>query len=220
MLGETCIKCGWEVHAWCLMTNHFHIVVETPLGNLVEGMKWLLGTYTMRYNARNRLRGHLFAGRYKSLAIDDGDPHYLRVVSDYVHFNPSRAGLIKADEPLETYRWSSYGAYLKVPSKRPSWLRVDRTLGEHGVRRDDRGGRMEFSKRMEALRKEEAGNPVYKELRRGWRFGGEEFVARLLDRIERSAGEHHTRREVTESMDRRAQRIIEEGLKAAGWSKD
>ena len=77
-LGETCEKCGWEVHAWCLMRNHFHLVVETPLGNLVAGMKWFLGTYTIRFNARHRLRGHLFAGRYKSLLVDDRDLDYLR----------------------------------------------------------------------------------------------------------------------------------------------
>ena len=70
-LGETCGKCGWEVHAWCLMRNHFHLAVETPLGNLVAGMKWFLGTYTIRFNARHRLRGHLFSGRYKSLIVDD-----------------------------------------------------------------------------------------------------------------------------------------------------
>jgi len=72
-LGETAVKCGWEVHAWCLMTNHFHLVVETPQGNLVAGMKWFLGTYTIRFNARHRLRGHLFSGRYKSVVIDDAD---------------------------------------------------------------------------------------------------------------------------------------------------
>jgi putative transposase len=62
-LGEACAKCGWEVHAWCLMDNHFHLVVETPQGNLVAGMKGFLGTFTIRFNARHRLKGHLFAGR-------------------------------------------------------------------------------------------------------------------------------------------------------------
>lgn len=62
------------------MSNHFHLVVETPRANLVEGMKWLLGTYTMRFNRRHRLSGHLFAGRYKSLLIDGATPGYLRTV--------------------------------------------------------------------------------------------------------------------------------------------
>jgi len=69
------------------MDNHFHLVVETPRANLVEGMKWLLGTYTMRFNRRHKLSGHLFAGRYKSLLVDGVTPGYLRTVCDYVHLN-------------------------------------------------------------------------------------------------------------------------------------
>jgi REP element-mobilizing transposase RayT len=79
-LGAACQKTGWQVHAYCLMSNHFHLVVETPRANLVEGMKWLLGTYTMRFNRRHKLSGHLFAGRYKSLLIDGATPGYLRTV--------------------------------------------------------------------------------------------------------------------------------------------
>jgi putative transposase len=78
-LGEACTKCDWEVHAYSLMSNHFHLVVETPLGNLVSGMKWFLGTYSIRFNTRHRLNGHLFAGRYKSLLVDESDDSYLRV---------------------------------------------------------------------------------------------------------------------------------------------
>jgi len=93
-LAGACTKCDWQVHAYCLMTNHFHLVMETPSANLVSGMKWLLGTYTVRFNRRHQLRGHLFAGRYKSLLIDESDPYYLRIACDYVHLNPARAGLI------------------------------------------------------------------------------------------------------------------------------
>src|SRR6266542_371890 len=69
-LGECCGKTDWQVHAWCLMPNHFHLVVETPKGNLVAGMKWFLGTYTSRFNRRHKLFGHLFSGRYKALIVD------------------------------------------------------------------------------------------------------------------------------------------------------
>ena len=69
-LGEACGKTGWQVHALCLMPNHFHLVLETPQANLVAGMKWLLGVYTGRFNRRHRLFGHLFSGRYKSLVVD------------------------------------------------------------------------------------------------------------------------------------------------------
>ena len=68
--GEAGGKTGWQVHALCLMPNHFHLVVETPRANLVAGMKWLLGTYTGRFNRRHKLFGYLFSGRYKALIVD------------------------------------------------------------------------------------------------------------------------------------------------------
>ena len=103
---------------------------------------------------RHRLRGHLFAGRYKSLIVDDRDPHYLRVVCDYIHLNPSRAGLLKREASLAAFPWSSYPGYLEKPGKRPKWLRTDRLLGEHGIRSDNRQGRLEFARRMERTRQE------------------------------------------------------------------
>lgn len=77
-LGEACEKTGWQVHAYCLMSNHFHLVVETPQPNLALGMQWLLGTYTQRFNRRHQLGGHLFQGRYKAQPIDERSPGYLR----------------------------------------------------------------------------------------------------------------------------------------------
>ena len=81
-LDEACGKTEWQVHALCLMSNHFHLVIETPGGNLVAGMKWLLGTYTSRFNRRHKLVGHLFSGRYKALVIDADTLGYLRTVCD------------------------------------------------------------------------------------------------------------------------------------------
>ena len=69
-LGEDCEKTGWQVHSFCLMSNHFHLVIETPSPNLVEGMKWLPGVYTRRFNVRHNVFGHLFSGRYKALIVD------------------------------------------------------------------------------------------------------------------------------------------------------
>ena len=66
-LGEACTKTSWQVHAYCLMTNHFHLVAETPLANLVEGMKWFLGTYTDRFNRRHKMAGDLFGGQRRLL---------------------------------------------------------------------------------------------------------------------------------------------------------
>src|SRR5436190_24346325 len=84
-LGERCDKTDWQVHAWCLMANHFQLVVETPRGNLVAGMKWFLGTYTARFNRRHKLFGHLFSGRYKAVVVDGPGKGYLKTVCDYVH---------------------------------------------------------------------------------------------------------------------------------------
>jgi hypothetical protein len=118
------------------MPNHFHWVVETPQPNLVAGMKWLLGTYTSRFNRRHKLLGHLFSGRYMSLIVDGSDNGYLKSVGDYVHLNPARAKLVAAAVPLKSFAWSSWPAYLLARSKRPAWLRVDRLLGEWGIPKD------------------------------------------------------------------------------------
>src|SRR4051812_30539690 len=144
-LGQACAKTDWQVHAYCLMLNHFHLVVETPQPNLVDGMKWLLGTYTSRFNRRHKLFGHLFSGRYKALLVEGSGNGYLKTVGDYVHLNPARANLILAEQPLESFAWSSYGLYLALPQLRPSWLRVDRLLGEHGIPLDSEAGRMQFA---------------------------------------------------------------------------
>jgi putative transposase len=220
-IGEACVKCDWQVHAYCLMTNHFHLVVETPAANLVSGMKWFLGTYTVRFNARHHLRGHLFAGRYKSLLVDQSDDHYLRVACDYVHLNPVRAQLLAPEQPLEEYRWSSYPAYLQTGSTRPCWLRVDRLLGEHGIQEDNRTGHLEFSRRMETERgaANDAGADQTQLLRRGWRLGGETFLNRLLDQLDGKITDNHEARERAEAAEAKAERIIQAGLRELGWTE-
>src|SRR6266849_139382 len=129
-LRQACEKTCWQVHAYCLMSNHFHLVIETPQPNLVAGMKWLLGTYTSRYNRRHREFGHLFSGRYKALIVEGSGNGYLKAVCDYVHLNPVRAKLLSASARLADFRWSSYGEYLKPPGQRRRWLAVARLLGE------------------------------------------------------------------------------------------
>ena len=111
-VGEACEKTGWWIHAYVLMGNHYHLLVETPEGNLVAGMKWLQGTYTQRFNSRHEVFGHLYQGRYKAVIIDGSSPGYFEVVGTYIHLNPARAGLIgMGQEPLKRYRWSSYPWY-------------------------------------------------------------------------------------------------------------
>jgi REP element-mobilizing transposase RayT len=218
-LAEACQKTGWQIHAYCLMGNHFHLVVETPEANLVEGMRWLLSAYTIRLNHRHKLFGHVFSGRYKAQLVESGNG-YLKTACDYVHLNPVRAGLLRAEERLLGYPWSSFAAFLAAPEHRPRWLRVDRLLGEHGIGADTVAGRQEFERRMEARRLAEADEAALEVLRKGWCCGGEEFKRQMQERAESKLGEHHggaLRRETTAN---RAERIIGEELARLGWSEE
>ena len=94
-LGESAEKTGLLIHAYVLMGNHYHLLVETPEGNLVAGMKWLQATYTQRYNRRHRRFGHLFQGRYKAVIVDPQESAYFQVISTYIHLNPARASFIR-----------------------------------------------------------------------------------------------------------------------------
>jgi REP element-mobilizing transposase RayT len=130
-LGEACERSGFVVHSYVLMDNHYHLLLETPAGNLVAGMKWFQGTYTARFNARHRLRGHLFAGRYKAVLVEREEPAYGRVVSDYIHLNPARAGIVNAKNPqLRTYKWSSFPIFCGE-GKPPKWLRAADVFSWH-----------------------------------------------------------------------------------------
>lgn len=217
-LGEACQKTSWQVHAYCLMKNHFHLVVETPQANLVAGMKWFLGTYTSRYNRRHKEFGHLFSGRYKSLVVDGSGNGYLKTVCDYVHLNPARAGLLKSGEPLSAYAWSSYAHYLAAPSRRPAWLCVERLLGEWRIPKDSVAGRRVFVEEMEKRRLE--GTPgQFKPVERGWCLGDEQFRKELLEQVNSRPGVRHFGEAVQEAEEARAERLLEEALQRAGWTK-
>jgi REP element-mobilizing transposase RayT len=217
-LGEACAKAGWQVHALCLMPNHFHLVVETPRGELVAGMKWFLGTYTSRFNRRHKLFGHLFSGRYKALIVEGSGNGYLKTVCDYVHLNPVRAKLLKPDEPLKGYRWSSWPEYLKSPAKRWAWLRVDRLLGECGIAQDSAAGRRRLEQALEERRGAEEGEE-FKTVRRGWCLGGAPFREQLLEQMAGGMREHHGGQERQETAVAVAERIVGEEWQRLGWSE-
>ena len=218
-LAETCQKAGFQVHAYCLMRNHFHLVVETPDANLVAGMRWLLSAYTLRFNHRHKRFGHVFSGRYKALVVDGTAPGYLRTACDYVHLNPVRAKLLKVEQRLLEYPWSSFGFYLADPAHRPEWLRVDRLLGEHGIESESAEGRGQFERRMEARRRERTDGSEWQPIRRGWCFGSADFKARLLEQVEGRFGEHHSGEMKRESAEAKAERIIGEELRRLGWTE-
>jgi putative transposase len=218
-LGQACAKTDWQVHAYCLMNNHFHLVVETPKANLVSGMKWFLGNYTSRFNRKHKLFGHLFSGRYKSLVVDGSGTGYLRTVCDYVHLNPVRARLLKKEQKLRAYRWSSYGEYLKSAGRRVSWLRVDRVFGEMGIPKDSAAGRREFEKRMEVRRLEQEPEE-WKRVRRGWYLGEEAFRKELVEVMGSRMGPEHYGEERQETALAKAEGIVAEELKKRRWKAE
>ena len=139
--GEACEKTGWRIHAWVMMNNHYHLLLDTPEANLVAGMKWLQGTYTQRYNSRHEIFGHLFQGRYKAVVVEPEAGNYFAVVSTYVHLNPAQAGLIRVgEEGLARYRWSSYPWYVRAGEARLGWFVTKRVLGNLGLPREGRKG--------------------------------------------------------------------------------
>ncbi len=107
-----------EIHAYCLMDNHYHLLLHTPQGNLSRAMRHLNGVYTQRYNKIQKTDGALLKGRYKSVLIQHDA--YLKQVSRYIHRNPLEARMVKS---LNHYKWSSYPAYIKK-TQAPHWLQT------------------------------------------------------------------------------------------------
>jgi putative transposase len=204
--------------ALCFMGNHFHFVLETPQANLVAGMQWFLGTYTGRFNRRHQLFGHLFSGRYKALIVDGSGTDYFRTVCDYVHLNPVRAKLVRPQDPLKTWRWSSYPEYLKSPRQRWPWLRVDRLLGRLGIPQDTAAGRRFFERQVEERRAEEDPQ-TFQQIRRGWCLGDEAFRKELLEQMDGGFGAEHYGEERRAGEEERAELLVQAGLRKARWQE-
>jgi len=119
----------WLCHAYCLMGNHYHLVIETPDGNLSKGMRQLNGVYTQAFNRRHHRVGHLFQGRFKGILVQK-ESHYLEVCR-YVVLNPVRAKAVK--QPRE-WAWSSYRATGGLAAV-PRCLKIEEILSHFGQRR-------------------------------------------------------------------------------------
>ncbi|MDB4673548.1 transposase [Verrucomicrobiales bacterium] len=243
-LAEAARSNGWLIHAYVLMKNHYHLLLETPEPNLVKGMTWFQTTYTMRYNARHRTSGHVFGGRYKAIVLEGGmQSDYFRTLLDYIHLNPVRAGLIRfsADtEPdLLSFRWSSLPLYAGAASKRPPYLAVRDAFAAFRLK-DGSIGRRKFVARltdraMSEKRKkcglaEIEGQGLQSTLRRGWCYGSPGFKERMLSLADTAlkkfkqqprSGSSYSGQEMHDHGEEAAKQILEVGLKAYGIeSKD
>ncbi len=224
-LGEACGRTGWKVHAFILMGNHYHLLLEIAEANLVAGMQWLQSTYTKRFNARHREWGHLFQGRYKAIPVEPGG-EYFSTIATYIHLNPVRMkGYDFEREKLQDNRWSSYPAYVgKVPGF--EWLCVSRVLDNLGMA-DTPAGRRKYAEymggRVEEVRNSDKpwkADESWQKIRRGWFFGGEGFRAEMLGRLGKAmAGgkrESFSGEEVKTHDEARAEALIVAGLKKLG----
>lgn len=222
-LFEACAKCGWVLEGFCVMTNHFHLVIRTPLGNLVYGMKWLQSTFANRYHRYRKVNGKLFQGRYKSLIVEED--LYLAALLHYVHLNPVRAGIC-AVEALGTYRWSSYW-YLQHPKERPEFMDITGALEGAGGLSDTGKGHQSYAGYLKWLATNE---PARKEMEfdkmcRGWAIGSKDFKRELVksegllkdgsfESIRMEGKELH---EVNQLL---WEAILSDGLEAAGKNVD
>lgn len=122
VLSEVCERYNWVIHAYCLMTNHYHLLVETPDGNLSKGMRQLNGVYTQAFNRAHCRVGHVFQGRYKSILVDK--EAYLLELNRYIVLNPVRAKMV--DSPSE-WPWSSWHSTMGLMVS-PPWLATAQIL--------------------------------------------------------------------------------------------
>ncbi len=161
---------GAVIHVYCLMGNHYHLLLETPRGNLSEILQYINGAYTTYFNIKRSRSGHLFQGRFKGILVDKDE--YCKELSRYIHLNPVRAGMVKA--PLE-YPWSSY-RYFVGRDKKPNWLTTEFVLGDFGGE-----GRRGFKKYREYVERGDSkglGNPLKKVIALTF-LGGKEFIDRI-----------------------------------------
>ncbi len=129
ILGNVINQHNWRCHAYCLMTNHYHLIIETPEANLSKGMRQLNGVFAQQSNHRHMRVGHLFQGRYKAILVD-GDA-YLQELARYVVLNPVRAYMVAS---VEDWKWSSYRETAGLKDKE-EWLDTDAILSLFGSKR-------------------------------------------------------------------------------------
>ena len=173
ILTEVVKRYNWLCHAYCMMDNHYHLLVETPEANLSSGMRQLNGIYTQRYNKRHKQVGHVFQGRYKAILVDKDN--YLLELCRYIVLNPVRAKLVEAPEH---WQWGSYRATAGL-IKPPEFLTVDWILGMFGPNR-----RTAQNQYQRFVREGMGGKPPWDDLKGQVFLGGAGFVKQLKDLLQ------------------------------------
>ena len=156
-----------KVHTYCLMTNHYHLLIETPHPNLSQAIKWINVSYAAYFNRKRRRSGHLFQGRFKAVLVDADE--YLKHLSRYIHLNPVRAGMV---EHCKDYPWSSYPAFGGY-NKSPEWLETNGLLSLFG--KDSNKAKKRYRDFVESVQIQEIENPS-KDIVSGVILGGADFV--------------------------------------------
>ncbi len=218
-LDEACAKTGWRVHAWCVMSNHYHLAVETPQGNLADGMRWLQGTFSVRFNRLRNERGHLFQSRYKSLAVDPGEG--LGPLCHYIHLNPIRAKLCTLSG-LAEWRWSSF-SWLMNPKLRPSWFVPETALAHAGGLADTAAGRRRYGEYLDWLQDDEPARKAFKfdSMSKGWVIGSRQFKQGLVaEHREAAAALKRGDAELVDLAEVVRQDALAEALRKAGKKRE
>jgi putative transposase len=171
MVASVSASSGWRIHGYCLMGNHYHLIVETARANLARGMQRVNGRYTQWFNVRHRRVGHLLQGRYKAVLVAR-DSHLLELCR-YVVLNPVRAGVCAS---ADRWRWSNYRATAGL-SPGPRWLAIDWTLSQFS---SSKRMARELYRRFVAEGKGQATEPA---VRHQIFFGGDDFLREVATRL-------------------------------------
>jgi REP element-mobilizing transposase RayT len=212
-LFEACEVQGWRLHAYVIMRNHYHLSVETPRANLVEGMHWLQSTFATRFNRFRRERGHLFQGRYQALLIENAAA--LARVVDYIHLNPARAGILPAGQIVD-FQWSSLRRLRE--KERPAGLVCADWLARHGWE-DSRPGVDAYVGYLTELARDEAAQKRMglERLSEGWAIGSEAWRRAIAkDHAQRALSPGVEAGELKELKDAHWSQILGEGLARHG----
>ena len=175
LLGHVCERFNWVCQAYCLMDNHYHILVETIEGNLSKGMRQLNGVYTQYVNREYNRVGHVFQGRYKGMLVEK--ENYLLELSRYIVLNPVRAGMVK--EAAE-WDWSSYPSMIGE-QERPRWLQTDWVLSQFSVKR-----KIAIRKYIDFIRAGVGLPSLWDNLKQQIYLGDDRFVEKMQKEIKQS----------------------------------